>query len=68
MVDLDRVSRKEAKELIEQSDYGILILSRVQKVPVIGEVDNEDRKLEVITKEVEFGDEDIGKEDGELNT
>lgn len=68
MVDLEHISREEAKDLIDQSDYGILILSRVQKVPTIGEVDDENRKLEVVTKEVQFGDKDIGKKDGELNT
>lgn len=52
----EQVTREELKELIDESDGGIVTLTDIVPVPAIGDIPPEDRKVELEVKQVRFGE------------
>lgn len=53
-----RISREEAKEIIEEAKFGSILIADTEFVPTLGEVDREDREMEIAYERYMFGDAD----------
>lgn len=58
MSENNKISKQEAKQLVEQSDFGYLIVGDIEPIPVIGEVDPEEIKHRTDVDKYEFGKTD----------
>lgn len=56
----DHISKQEAVERVKQADFGVLVLGRMEPVPVLGEV--EEHRVEPVVKMVRFGEEELDAE------
>lgn len=55
---LDEISREEAKELLDNAQFGFIIVGSTHDIPSIGEIPMGEKKMKVELDKYKFGDID----------